>query len=89
MTRLNATNRLNKQARVVEEYENLLYAEGRWSGRWTSESREWKDAEILLARRTYRRALDDLERAIVMRLMEMMKANQMETGKHPHLNADT
>ncbi|KAF7356780.1 hypothetical protein MVEN_01013300 [Mycena venus] len=41
--------------------------------RWTSKDKDYQDAVLLMAERRYRRALDELERLVVQRLMEMTK----------------
>jgi hypothetical protein len=54
--------------------------------------KEYKDALVRLAERTYRRALDELERLVVQRLLEMTKLGMNGVGKlidfllHPHTN---
>lgn len=60
--------------------------------RWTPSMKEYKDALVRLAERTYRRALDELERLVVQRLLEMTKLGMNGVGKlinfllHPHTN---
>ena len=49
--------------------------------RWTPTSPEWKNAEILLTNRTYRRSLDTLEGLIVARMFELTKMNMSQTDK--------
>ena len=40
---------------------------------WTPSMKEYNDPLVLLAECTYRRALDELERLVVQRLLEMTK----------------
>jgi hypothetical protein len=58
--------------------------------RWTPSMKEYNDALVLLAESTYHRALDELERRVVQRLLEMTKLGMNGVGKliifllHPH-----
>ena len=59
--------------------------------RWTPSMKEYNDALVLLAERTYHRALDELERLVVQRLLEMTKLGMNGVGKlinllRPHTN---
>jgi hypothetical protein len=41
----------------------------------------YKDAQLLMTERKYRRALDELERLVVQRLFEMTKLGMSGVGK--------
>jgi len=49
--------------------------------RWTPESAPYKEAEKLLAERSYRRAVDNLERLVVQRLFELTKLGMNGVGE--------
>jgi hypothetical protein len=49
--------------------------------RWTSDSEEWKEAAIMVKRRRYQRALDQLQGVIIARMFELTKMNMSGTGK--------
>jgi hypothetical protein len=48
---------------------------------WMPDSKEYKEAVVLLNQRKYRRALDNLERLVVQRLFELMKLGMSGVGK--------
>ena len=48
--------------------------------RWTPSMPEYKDALVILSQRTYRRALDELERLFVQRLLELTKLGMNGVG---------
>lgn len=50
------------------------------TARWEPTSQEYKDAMEWAGERTYRLALDKLERLVVQRLFELQKANLVSTG---------
>ena len=60
--------------RFEEEHEILT--------RWTPDSAPYKEAEKLLAERSYRRAVDNLERLVVQRLFELTKLGMNGVGKY-------
>ena len=49
--------------------------------RWDESSQEYKDALNLLTKREYRRAVDNLERLVVQRLLELTKLGMNGVGK--------
>ena len=49
--------------------------------RWTSSSKEYNDALVLVNERRYRQALDKLERLVVQRLLELTKLSMSGVGK--------
>ena len=48
--------------------------------RWTPSMQEYKDSLVILSHRTYRRALDELERLFVQRLLELTKLGMNGVG---------
>ncbi|KAJ6599943.1 hypothetical protein DFH09DRAFT_901956 [Mycena vulgaris] len=81
------TRRLEAQRRhAMEMYERILLSvqdlEARMSiePRWLPGSEEWKAAAILVARRRYQRALDQLQGLIIARMFELTKMNMSGTG---------
>lgn len=48
--------------------------------RWTPSMPEYKDALVILTQRTYQRALDELERLFVQRLLELTKLGMNGVG---------
>lgn len=54
--------------------------------RWLPNSEEWREAEKLSREYRYRKALDKLQVLIVGRLLELSKANMVETGQSSRLN---
>ncbi|KAJ7065958.1 hypothetical protein B0H15DRAFT_958433 [Mycena belliarum] len=48
--------------------------------RWVPDSEEWREAAIMVQRRRYQRALDELQGLIVARLFELTKMNMSGTG---------
>ncbi|KAF7307925.1 hypothetical protein MKEN_01153400 [Mycena kentingensis (nom. inval.)] len=61
---------------VVEDLERRLELETRW----TTDSTEWQEAATSVREHRYRRALDRLQTLIVGRLLQLSKANMVETG---------
>lgn len=53
--------------------------------RWEPTSEEYKDALKWATERSYRRALDKLERLVIQRLFELQKANLVSTGEYSQL----
>lgn len=43
---------------------------------------EWKQAAVLVSKRRYQRALDELEALVVSRMFELTKMNMAQTGTH-------
>lgn len=62
---------------LVCEFENSYGIEERW----TPQMQSYKDAQVLLSERKYRRALDELERLVVQRLFEMTKLGMSGVGR--------
>ena len=50
--------------------------------RWTPDSAPYKEAEKLLAERSYRRAVDNLEHLVIQRLFELTKLGMNGVGKY-------
>lgn len=48
--------------------------------RWTPSSQEYNDALVIVSQRTYRKALDTLERLFVQRLLELTKLGMNGVG---------
>ncbi|KAF6749130.1 hypothetical protein DFP72DRAFT_992049 [Ephemerocybe angulata] len=71
-----ATNRRDRTLAVVHSLETNLGI----TVQWTEGSEEWEAAKQLVEHRTYRRALDELERLVVSRLFELTKMNMSQTG---------
>ncbi len=67
---------------LVCEFENSYGIEERW----TPETQSYKDAQVLLSERRYRRALDELERLVVQRLFEMTKLGMSGVGRPLSIN---
>ena len=53
---------------------------GRLHRRWEPSSAEFQCAEAYLTQRAYHRALDELQRLVVLRLFELQKLNISQTG---------
>jgi hypothetical protein len=49
--------------------------------RWTPGCKEWEETVLLVHERKYRRALDRLQALVVARILQLAKANMVETGK--------
>lgn len=62
--------------RVVRELEVKLEIRQRW----TRGSVAWNAAAEMVRRRTYQRALDQLEGLVVARMFELTKVNMSQTG---------
>jgi phenylalanyl-tRNA synthetase alpha subunit len=77
--------KVNNTTKAIHNIEATLHAKGTWESRWREGDVQWRDAVAKLERREYRHALDLLERLVVSRLMEMMKANMSETGTQLNL----
>ena len=63
--------------------QHLLFIEdqlGLRGVRWSEASEEYRTTKHKLAKRKYRRALDELERLIVQRLFELSKLNVSGMG---------
>lgn len=82
-----ATRRLEAQRRhAMELYEKILISvqelEARLGihPRWLPGSEEWNEAAILVGRRRYQRALDQLQGLIIARIFELTKMNMSGTG---------
>ncbi|KAF6751976.1 hypothetical protein DFP72DRAFT_1033987 [Ephemerocybe angulata] len=71
-----AQENVDRTLRVVQDLEIKLDIKIRW----TADSDEWKKEEARVARRTYQRCLDELERLIVSRMFELTKMNMSGTG---------
>jgi hypothetical protein len=65
----------------VNEELTRFEEENGYMERWTSTHKEYQDAVLMMAERRYRRALDELERLVVQRLMEMTKLSMSGVGK--------
>jgi hypothetical protein len=66
----------------VKEEELIRYEEQHGiANRWGESSQEYKDALKLLTEREYRRAVDNLERLVVQRLLELTKLGMNGVGK--------
>lgn len=83
-----STRRLEAQRRhAIELYEKILLSvqdlEVRMGihPRWLPESEEWQEAAIMVGRRRYQRALDELQGLIIARMFELTKMNMSGTGK--------
>lgn len=53
--------------------------------RWVRDSSEWNSALKLLAERQYRRALDNLERLFVQRILELGKLESSGIGGYSYI----
>jgi hypothetical protein len=82
-TRTIERERRQKAELVVKHLENVHEFEQRHNlgERWTKDSIQWREAEVLVKHRTYRRNLDTLEGLIVARMFELMKMNMSKTGE--------
>jgi hypothetical protein len=66
----------------VKEEELIRYEEEHGiASRWDESSQEYKDALNLLTECEYRRAVDNLERLVVQRLLELTKLGMNGVGK--------
>jgi len=66
----------------VKEEELLRYEEQHGiATRWSESSQQYQDALSLLTEREYRRAIDNLERLIVQRLLELTKLGMNGVGE--------
>ena len=66
----------------VKEEELIRYEEEHSiANRWDESSQEYKDALNLLTEREYRRAVDNLERLVVQRLLELTKLGMNGVGE--------
>ena len=66
----------------VKEEELIRYEEEHGiADRWVESSQEYKDALNLLTEREYRQAVDNLERLVVQRLLELTKLGMNGVGK--------
>ncbi|KAJ7067709.1 hypothetical protein B0H15DRAFT_794140 [Mycena belliarum] len=81
------TRRIEAQRRhAIELHQHILLAvqdlEVRMglAHRWVPDSEEWREAAIMVQRRRYQRALDELQGLIVARLFELTKMNMSGTG---------
>lgn len=70
---------LNTRERI-DEYESLLGIDVSW----TATAPEYIAAKKYIVERTYRLALDNLERLVVQRLFELSKTHRAQTGKSVH-----
>lgn len=66
---------------LVTEEVTRFEEENGYVERWTSKDKAYQDAVLMMAERRYRRALDELERLVVQRLMEMTKLSMSGVGK--------
>ena len=80
-------NRANRNVRTtfsklqtVEAHIGFLESSLDIVERWTLSSDEYKLVKVEANHRAYRRALDDLERLVVQRLLELTKLNIAGTG---------
>lgn len=48
---------------------------------WTHDMPEYQNAAILVSKRCYQRALDELKALVVARMFELTKMNMAQTGK--------
>ncbi|KAF7374152.1 hypothetical protein MSAN_00296900 [Mycena sanguinolenta] len=76
VTRRHAIEQRNKDLELVEDLETKLGI----ITRWTSSAPEWIVAEKKIKDHGYLDALDQIERIIVERLLEMTKIHQLGTG---------
>lgn len=65
----------------IEEELSRFEVEHAYEVRWTRESKEYKDATLLMSERRYRRALEKVERLVVQRLLELTKLGMSGVGK--------
>jgi hypothetical protein len=66
----------------VKEEELLRYEEQHSiTIRWSESSQQYQDALALLTEREYRRAVDNLERLVVQRLLELTKLGMNGVGE--------
>ena len=66
----------------MKEEELIRYEEEHGiANRWDESSQEYKDALNLLTEREYRRAVDNLERLVVQRLLELTKLGMNGVSK--------
>ena len=64
----------------VEQEVTLFEEEHDINKRWTADSKEYRDALVLISERKYRRALDKLESLVVKRLFEFTKLGMSGVG---------
>ncbi|KAJ7834538.1 hypothetical protein B0H14DRAFT_3110028 [Mycena olivaceomarginata] len=65
---------------ATEEALCIFEDEYRIETRWTTDSKEYKDALVLMGERKYRSALTELERLVVARLLELTKLGMGGVG---------
>jgi hypothetical protein len=68
------------RALMVEEELTRFEEEHSIVVRWTPDSNEYKDGLVMMKERRYRRALDEVERLVVQRLLEMTKLGMSGVG---------
>ena len=73
-----AYSKVQNAESYVETFENMLQIEERW----TEASPEYKAFFQENVLTSYERALDELERLVVMRLFELAKMSSSGTGTH-------
>ncbi|KAJ6455539.1 hypothetical protein C8R47DRAFT_996729 [Mycena vitilis] len=61
------------RALMIEEELSRFEEEHSIEARWTSSSTQYQEALVLMKERRYRRALDEVERLVIQRLLEMTK----------------
>ena len=76
----NVRTTFNK-VQMLEAHVSFLENQLDLDGRWTPSSNEYQEAKYEATHRAYWCALDELERLVVQRLLELTKLNISGTGK--------
>ncbi|KAG8704171.1 hypothetical protein FRC08_002384 [Ceratobasidium sp. 394] len=69
-----------EQLLVLQEAAGKMEQKHKIAERWTHESPEWIEAARLRRNRTFQQRIDELERLVVQRLLELTKAGLANTG---------
>lgn len=83
-----ATRRLEVQRRHVLELETKALSAVQdlevrlGTTRWVPGDEKWVEVEEMVRKRSYRRALDHLEKLIIQRMFELAKCNMSGTGTY-------
>lgn len=76
----NATNKRDQKLEIVMHYEHQMALDSRWG----PDHPEWMKAQSRITNRLFHKAVDDVERLVIMRLLELTKLQMSGLGRALH-----